>query len=448
MKKDLENISITDNLILLIIVLIGFQQFPVIRIGGSFKLYELAALALLVIDFVYLKHFKFNSYTSIIAFGFFVVSPVLSYLYSVFFLDYPAGFYIYYPDADSFKFNYYVFPLLQLLYMFFNFCAINGIIGANFIYKNFDRVAKLIIITGTFISIYSLIAMSTVDVIGKLPQFIQNKSDFRFRSSGLSQEPSFYVLYQTWVCLFAVYSKHLFNKNIWRLILLINILSLITTFSTALVSLIAIIFLSAFFLKNSFKTRFSIFFLTGFFIATIIFAAFYFDLNDLLNGFFLNKIQNFFTSPDHTMDSGGFRSYTTGIGVKIFLSHPLTGVGVGNSVYYMYLFENKMGIISFGETLQPGSFPQNLFSIVLSEQGIIGGLLLLGFLLSCLRKFWHYRNYSKYNNMFLIGILFNITAMLSIAPQYSLFIWVFFALGLGYIKHINMGSIQNGGQQN
>lgn len=143
------------------------------------------------------------------------------------------------------------------------------------------------------------------------------------------------------------------------------------------------------------------------------------------------------------MDSGGFRSYTTGIGIKIFLDHWLTGVGVGNSIYYMHIYENRMGIISFGETLQPGSFPQNLFSIVLSEQGIIGGLLLIGFLFSCLRKFWRFRNNSKYNNMFLIGALFNITAMLTIAPEYSLFLWVFFALGLGYVKHINIKYASN-----
>ena len=48
------NKSLKNYLVLLIVVLIGFQQFPVVRLGGSFKLYELAALGLLITDFVYL----------------------------------------------------------------------------------------------------------------------------------------------------------------------------------------------------------------------------------------------------------------------------------------------------------------------------------------------------------------------------------------------------------
>jgi len=432
------NKSLKNYLVLLIVVLIGFQQFPVVRIGGSFKLYELAALGLLITDFVHIKHFRFYSSTSLFAFGLFVISPIISFIYSNLFLGYPTGFYLNYPDADSFKFNYYIFPFLQLIYMLFNFSAFNGIIGSKYIYGNFDKVVKCVIIIGTIISLYSLVAMSTVDVIRLLPQFIQNKSDFHFRSSGLSQEPSFYVLFQTWICLFVVYSKNLFKKLAWWLILIINISSLVATFSTTLVALILIITCSVFFLRNSLKRRFTIVFSVSIFISCIFIVIDLFNLNDLFNWLFVNKIQNFFTSPNHTLDSGGFRSYTTGIGIKIFTDHIVTGVGVGNSIYYMYLYENKMGIISFGETLLPGSFPQNLFSIVLSEQGIIGGLLLLGVLFSCLRKLWLYRNATKYNSMFLIGALFNITAMLTIAPVYSLFLWVFLALGLGYVKYFNL----------
>ena len=77
---------------------------------------------------------------------------------------------------------------------------------------------------------------------------------------------------------------------------------------------------------------------------------------------FLNKATNFFYAPDHTLDSGSFRSYTGRIGWEIFYNQPLLGVGVGNSVYYMHLYEFKMGIVNFGDTLSLGIFPQNLYA--------------------------------------------------------------------------------------
>jgi hypothetical protein len=431
----LKNLNFQSKIVCLIILTVGLQQFPVIRVGGSFKVYELLAILLLVINLFGIKQIRFVSILKFYALGFFVLSPAISLLLSYTFLDYPTGFYNRYPDAESFKFNYWVFPVLQLIYMFFNYVVFYSIIEARKIFEIFNRLVKLIIWIGSGIAIYSLFAMFIMDVVAKLPGFLQNKQEFIMRSTGLSQEPSFYVLYQTWVVLFVFYSKQLFHKWTWILLLSLNVISLVFTFSTTLVALILIIGLSFFIFRNPLKIKLA---LLGC-IAVSALVIYVILLNssnwDYIETFFINKLTNFFSAPDHTMDSGSFRSFTARIGLAIFGEYPLFGVGVGNSIYYMYQFENKMGIVVFGERLFAGSFPQNAFSIVLSEQGVFGVLFFILLLAKMFMEFRKYRNYNNYSRMFFIGFLFNIAALMTIAPIYSLFIWVFPALGIGYINH-------------
>jgi O-antigen ligase len=113
------------------------------------------------------------------------------------------------------------------------------------------------------------------------------------------------------------------------------------------------------------------------------------------------------------------------------------GVGVGNSVYYMHLYEFKMGIVNFGDTLSLGIFPQNLYACVFAEQGLIGGCALLFFLLAVVKELWKYRNEKPYGRMFFVGGLFNVAVTLSNPLVYALFIWVFLVLALGYNKYIH-----------
>lgn len=434
MVKLLAKLDLKDKLAYLILLFIGFQQFPVIRVGGSLKLYEVFALALMAVMLLTARPTQIRIFT-LLAFLFFVVSPVFSYLYSVFFLGYPKGFYLQYPGAAGFKFNFYLFPVLQLLYMFFNFAAIEGIYSSRKLYAYFEQIVKNMVIVGTIISVYSITASLTVDVIHMLPNFIQNKALYHFRSSGLSQEPSFYVLYQSWICLFSFYAKALFSRQRWLIVTAINCLSLVLTFSTSLVGLIGVIFLSLFILKTSFKVKLRAAVASLLAVGTVVSIIFYFDLYPLFEYMFVNKLQNFVNAPSHTGDSGSFRAYTSAIGLRIFNDYPLAGVGVGNSIYYMFSYEFRMGVISFGETLVPGVFPQNAFSSVLSEQGLIGGIFFSLFVLKMLHVFWVNRNRYAYSQLFLIGGLFNVVAMLAIAPVYSLFIWAFMAFGMGYIRH-------------
>ncbi|RKR81076.1 O-antigen ligase-like membrane protein [Mucilaginibacter gracilis] len=417
-----------------ILAFIAFQQFPVIRIGGSFKIYELLALLLLIVNILSFDKTKKITKLTFILFCFFVASPVISYVLSYITQTYPIGFYNKYPEANSFKYNYYFFPTLQLIFMFFNYAAFNTISSSKYIYDNVEKVIKTSIIIATVISIYSLISMVSFDVVQALPSFIQNKSKYYFRGSGLSQEPGIYVLYQAWICLFVFYSRHFFKQNIWLIIAAINVASLLSTISTTLIALPIILLFSVFVFKSSFKNKLIVISVVFTFLLIAIITVYYYNLFDSFDALFTNKIANFFQDPDHTLDSGSFRRYTSRIGLKMFNDNFFTGVGVGKSIYYMYLYEFKMGIRTFGLTLEAGIFPQNLFSIVLSEQGIIGGISLLSLIIYTLKKLWKNRSASKYHQMFFIGTLFNISAMLTLAPAYSFYIWAFIALALCYNK--------------
>jgi O-antigen ligase len=441
MVSSIKNLPVKSVCASAIILLIGFQQFPIIKAGGSFKIYEVLAIVILLVDLIKIREVKLAGFTSLAAFGFFVVSPIISYVWANVCLSYPNGFYLKYSEvADSFKFNYNVFPFLLLIYMVFNFCAFNEISKSSFISKNFEKLLKTSVYIGTGIAIYSILTMFTVDLVAKLPSFIQAKHEYNFRSAGLSQEPSFYVLYQTWICLILYYTKKKFKAKVWYLLMAINVLSLLFTFSSMLLSLAAIILFNVFFLKSSVKAKIVS-------IATLLFAILaifaiidYYNYYDAFMYTFGAKVYSFISSPAYTTDSGSFRSYTTGIGFKIFKDNWFAGVGVGNSIYYMYIHEFTMGIEIFGERLFPGSFPQNLFAMVLSEQGVIGAMALLALIVSAFKMFWKARYRNAYGLLFLNGLLFNIGAMLTIAPTYSMFIWVFIAFGINYTRK-NLGMV-------
>lgn len=432
-----KNSNITTRLLCLILLFIGFQQFPVLRIGGSLKFYEICAIIYLFLIILTLKTKipKLNIVYYLLLF--FIVSPILSYLVALMFVPFPYGFYNRYPGAISFKFNHYLFPLLQLLYMFFNGAVIIGIIRSTFIFQNLEKILKYSILIGTCISLYSLFSMFVYDFVLHLPTFIQNKTKYDFRSSGFSQEPSFYVLYQGWICLITYYCRKLFTVNYWRIILAINALSLILSFSTMIVALLFLILFSVFLFNTPLKTKLRTVFALGVMLVIGAFTITYLNRWELFNLLFITKIQSFVSAPLHTMDSGSFRTYTSGIGFRIFNDYPVTGVGVGNSIYYMYLYEFKMGIKLFGERLAAGSFPQNTFSSVLSEQGLFGGTFLTLILYYIIKQTWLHRNESDLNRMFFIGSGFNIITMLTVTPVYSLYLWVFMALAINYIHHIN-----------
>jgi O-antigen ligase len=251
----------------------------------------------------------------------------------------------------------------------------------------------------------------------------------------MSQEPSVYVLYQTWIVLFSYYSKKLFRKTGFVLIG-INTLSWILTFSTALLAFFAILTVSFFVLEIPRRIRyFSVLIMGVIVLGGVTFIAKNNEVSAYLNLIYVNKALDFFTFPDHTRSSGAMRIYTVRLGYEIFKEHPVVGVGVGNSVYHMNGHDSKTGIR--GARLNPGIFPLNTFCCVLAEQGLIGGIALVGFIWVIFRSSWKHRNRDKLCKVFFIGTLFNISTMLSIAPVYCLYIWVFLSLSFGYYKYID-----------
>lgn len=432
MSTNIDHTKSFHLLLFYIIIFIGFQQFPVIRLGGSFKIYELLAFILLL----KFKSPPIKNYKLIFLWILFVASPIISFVHFALFLNIPKSFYMHYPEViGSFKFDSILFTVLQVVYMLFCFSTLSNIYQSQWLYANFNKLRKAVVIVGTCIAIYSLIAVFIYDPIPYLPNFIQNKSIYLFRSSGLSQEPSMYVIYQTWVVLFNFYSKDLFKKHTWKIMILINLCSLVLTFSTTLIALFVIVLFLIFCDKSQKKQQIII--LSS--ISFVLYIGYIILVNsgyyDLFESLFIHKVENFFSSSDHTLDSGSFRNYTNRIGWAIFKDHPFLGVGVGNSVFFMHLYEYKMGIINFGEMLHAGSFPQNLFAAVFAEQGLLGGCTLLCFFVAIIKNLWENRNKTPLGKMFLIGGLFNIAATFTNANIYALFIWLFLALSLGYNKY-------------
>ena len=157
---------------------------------------------------------------------------------------------------------------------------------------------------------------------------------------------------------------------------------------------------------------------------------------DFFEYFLIEKLENFFSAPEHTYGSGAFRSYTNRLGYAIFNEYPITGVGIGMSQYYMHIYDPQMGIINYGETLIPGMFPQNVFSITFAELGLFGGICLILFCIINWIKAWKYRNKNSLCLYMFAGVSFNILSLFSQSPAYSIFLWAFIALSAGYYKYL------------
>lgn len=420
-----------SNVLKLITYSIGFQQFPVINIFGCFKIYELLGLFLL-------SKFKWQYKSCLFsngAFIFFVLSPIVSFFFSII-MERPYSYYELYPDTiGTIKFDSMIFPLLQMVFMMLNFVVLAQIVSNKNYYRQFDTIRKNLVYIGTFIAFCSLFNMFVFDVFQYLPSIIQNKHHYDFRSSGFSIEPSSYVLYQTWITLFTFYSKELFRKKTWRVFMFINILSLVLTISSTLAALAGILVITPLVCRLGQKQRLSAALLISLGAAGLIYLCFYSEYSQFFTYFLIEKIENLFTATDHTMDSGAFRAYTSRIGIEIFKDYPLWGVGVGNSIYYMHNYDAQMGIIHYGETLTNSTMPLNLISCILAEQGILGGIGLFCMLWAVARGIWKYRNQKPFGHLFFIGCLFNFVIFTTCPTAYSMYLWLFMAITIGFIKN-------------
>ena len=130
-----------------------------------------------------------------------------------------------------------------------------------------------------------------------------------------------------------------------------------------------------------------------------------------------DKIYNYLFVSNHTLDSGAFRNFTTRIGFNIGFDNVL-GVGTGQSYFYMHMYEYKMGILNWGETLSYDSMPQNFYSMLFAESSFLGVI--------CYALLFFYSVNNVYKNMrdffklYISFCLFTIFCFFSLTPYYSL----------------------------
>ena len=409
-----------------------YQQVFVINIGASFKIYEFIAFVLLL-GFCFAKHFKIYSVHSVILFLLFVVVPTFSYIYYLFNAD-KELYYIRFPDAiTSFRTNIYLAPTILLLYYYFNWVTFNYIVSSKLVYINKRKIIRIFIVSGTLIAIYNFYALIFIKLFG-FPDLIPDFLDFRNsptqvsgRFCGFSDEPGTYIVLQTWVVYYLFFYQRILNLKHILLLRIINVVALLMTFSSMLIPLV-LIGCIAFFLKAKLKSRLIFIFVVFILVNVSVKLISHYNLNNLFYYVVVEKVSNYFSPPDNTLDSGAYRSFTTRLGMKIFEEYPVLGCGGGASCFFIWKNENKVGIKQWQEVLSSTSYPQNCYSKVFAELGILGGILLITFFVFILIKCWKYRKINSLCNTSFWGTLCIMVIMNSVYPETSLYLWFNIAL--------------------
>lgn len=124
---------------------------------------------------------------------------------------------------------------------------------------------------------------------------------------------------------------------------------------------------------------------------------------------------------------------------NIFLDHPLTGVGVGKSPFYMYgvypvwaLNQSDVAQVTFGSYSPDGAISFNFFVQMLAETGLVGTVVFVALLLSMLADCYRSLNATTewWKRRAFAGILFALVAqiihynaMTWLGMRYWFFIW-------------------------
>ncbi|MGD9662107.1 MAG: O-antigen ligase family protein [Porticoccaceae bacterium] len=423
-----------DWLPFLIIIFIGFQQFPVIRVGGSLRIYEI--LAFFGVFFALKKASEGRVRLNWLFFIFFVASPFIS-LWYFWLSDPPFNSYVAaFPDKWQ-DFRYMPFPATFVPAFYYGLCFVSYflIVNSKWIYRNKEKVIYWCICVGFFIAILSLFTsvlnfFSIPGIIQVLPDSVQNVGVIEYAGRGfcLIQETSLYVLYKGWIVLFSIYYKNLLSAKFRHFVIFVQLVALFSTMSSALVAFFASLVLMNLLISNfSFRKLLKYVLFLFLFLLIVYYSGFW----DYFYYMGIEKVMNFFSNPDSTGDSGFMRAYTAKLGLMIFLDHPFFGVGPGASIYYMPHYSNLYPISFVSEYLNAGSVPQNSYVSVLAELGIFGFIFMISVLLYCLRQFYKLRHDPR-DKLFLIGLFFTVGSLLSVTPAYSMFIWVFLFLGVNF----------------
>ena len=129
LKRKISIQELIYYLLIGIVATIFFQQVFVINIGGSFKIYELLSI-LLLLTFLFVDHQRIYGKLSLILFLFFVILPTFGVI-KYFLLPLPYDYYQRFPNATNLlRTNIILAPLLLLIYYWFTWIVINYIISS------------------------------------------------------------------------------------------------------------------------------------------------------------------------------------------------------------------------------------------------------------------------------------------------------------------------------
>lgn len=433
--------TVENVIVKVIFATIFLQQVLVLNVGGSFKIYEFAAMALLFLSLV--QGPKIYGKSSILFFLLFVVVPVVSLF--VYFVSIDVeGYFERFPEADeNLRFNYNIIPLVVLIYYIINWVVINHIFGSLWVFKNRVRLVRIFVLSGTLISFYSLYGLFFVyllgfpDVVPDFFDFRNSRPDFQMRPAGFSAEPSSYVIMLTWVLLFLIFIKDVYSAKLRYLLIAVNgsvfFLTLSSSILAVVVSFVLYLVLSRGLVA---KIKYTFVFL---FISMIMLPI----LNEVAGSDFVlytfrDKIVELFQYPTTLETSGQFRSYTSVLGLLVFKDYPFFGVGGGNSYYFLHAYESLLQIAHYNFSLTHSVAPMNGYSKVLSELGIFGFLMLIAALSHSLYVFYKNRHLGQFFAVGFVGTLSTFGFLFAVYPIYSLFLWVCIALCLNSGRFVSL----------
>lgn len=430
-------------LISIVSSVIFLQQVFVINIGGSFKIYEIIALLLCVIFICYDKP-KIYGKLSVILFCLLIITPIISFIFLM--LDSTKyDYYSRFPDAvNSLRTNVVFAPLILLIYYCFCWVFFNYATASETIYANKNKLIKTFVVTATIVSIYNFYSYITVYWLG-LPDIIPGFLDYRNspvqltgRFCGFSSESGTYVILQTWVVYYLWFYDALSFKH-KKLIQYINLSSLLMTMSSLLIPSLLIFFIQLF-RKSSFtrKIRLIVVIITIIIVGGTVLSRY--NLDKMVRYILVEKVQNYLSPSDNTLDSGAYRNFTSRLGLKVFQDNMIIGCGGGASCFYLWKYEYKMGIVNWGERITATTYPQNAYAKVLAELGLCGFMLLAAFYLLFLYYCFRYRKQSQLLGISLYGGIFMLFALSTTYPITSLFLWYNIALASNTIYHLRMNS--------
>jgi hypothetical protein len=433
------NSELIYKLTVLLAIFIYFQQVFVINIGGSFKIFDLITL-IITLWFVIYSDFKIYSIQSLILFLFFCFFSGLGYFY--FYLeDDILNYYVRFPEAAKvLRFNQIYSQIMTFIYCIFTWTCINAIAGSKLVFLSREKIYKYFVVTGTFISVYALYGMVFVGGMG-MPDIVPDVFDYRnsqpedyaLRTIGFSSEPGQLAPILSWTVLYAYYANKIFTKYTRIIVLWVTSLALFFTFSS---SLLALLFSWCLFIiifsGNWARIRLFLTVLTCIYI--IILMANYFEFIDLLEYFFIGKFLEFIDPSSAIGNNSGLqRSFTSLLGLEVFKSFPIFGVGAGNSYFFLHSHENNIGIWS--DMLTYSTPPQNTHSMILAETGAVGYFIFIIFYITTI---WvsvkeYIKTRDKMLKAHIIGTLAQFGFLFSVFPVYSIYHWFNISLLLNKI---------------